>query len=272
MSDAPQRPGVSAGVPSVARMNDYFLGGKDNFAADREAAEKVLALIPDAKVMGEYVQEFRERVVRYLVEQGIRQFIHVGSGLPTKQNVHEVAQSLDPGAHVVYVADDPVALNHARALLATNARTGVVEGDILHPDAMLDDPALGQLIDFSRPVGVLIVGSLQYIPDENDPFENVARLCERLAPGSFLCLTHAVFDGRPEIAEQIADVFREALNRPKGGPRNRDQALRFFDGLDLVEPGFIYVRQWHSDAPVSKQEEKRAWVLAGVAQKPPSVT
>jgi hypothetical protein len=268
MNDTPRRPGVSANAPSVARMNDYFLGGKDNFAADREAAARVLELIPDAKAMGEYVQEFRERVVRYLVEQGVTQFVHVSSGLPTKRNVHEVAQSLDPDANVVYVADDPVALNHARALLATNARTGVVEGDILHPDAMLDDPTLSQLIDFDRPVGVMIIGGLQYIPDEDGPFENVARLCERLAPGSFLCLTHAVFDGRPEIAEQIADVFREALNRPKGGPRNRDQAVRFFDGLELVDPGFIYVRQWRSSTPVSDQEAKRAWVLAGVARKP----
>jgi hypothetical protein len=249
-------------------MNDFFLGGKDNFAADREAAAKILALAPEAKAMGEDVQGFRERSVRFLVEQGVRQFVHVGSGLPTQRNVHEIAQALVPETHVVYVADDLVALNHARALLATNERIGVVEGDVLHPDDLLADPGLRKLIDLDQPVAVLIFGTLQYIPDQDGPFEKVSRLCSLLASGSYLGLTHAVFDTRPDIAERIADIYREALDRPEGGPRNRAEALRFFDGLELVEPGFAYVRQWRPEKPVSDYEAKKAWVVAGVARKP----
>ncbi|MEU8247805.1 SAM-dependent methyltransferase [Nonomuraea sp. NPDC048916] len=271
MSDASRRrPRISAGTPNVARMNDYFIGGKDNFAADREAVEKVLALAPEARAMGEQVQAFRERVVRHLVEQGVRQFVHIGSWLPTARNAHEIAQSLAPDAHVVYVADDPVVLSHARAILATNEQTGVVEGDVLHPDELVDDPGLRRLIDLDRPVAVLIFGSLQYIPDSDGPFESVARLCERLPAGSHLGLTHAVFDTRPDVAEQIADIYREALGRPDGGPRTRDQAARFFDGLELVDPGFVYARQWRPETPVSEQEAKKTWVAAGLARKGPA--
>ncbi|GIH93525.1 SAM-dependent methyltransferase [Planobispora siamensis] len=269
MSEASQRPaGLSAGTPNVARMNDYFLGGKDNFAADRAAAEKVLALAPEAKAMGRHVQAFRENVVRYLVEQGVGQFVHVGSWMPTQRNLHEVARSLAPESRVAYVADDPVALNHARAFLAVDDRTTAVEGDILHPDELLDDPGLRKLIDLDRPVAVLIFGTLQYIPDEDGPFESVARLCGRLPSGSYLGLTHAVFDTRPDIAERIADIYRKVLDKPGGGPRTRDQALRFFDGLELVEPGFVYVRQWRPPAPVPDRLAQKSWVVAGLARKP----
>lgn len=271
MSDASQRPSarVSASTPSVARMNDYFVGGKDNFAVDRDIAEQVLALAPEAKAMGEYVQAFRERAVRHLAEQGVRQFVNIGVGLPTERNVHEIAQAIAAESRVVYVADDPVALNHSRALLTTNERIGVVEGDILHPDELVAEPLMRRLIDFERPVAVLIFGgTLQYIPDDEGPQEKVARLRELLAPGSHLGLTHAVFDSRPDIRDAITDIFRKALGRPTGAPRTRDQALRFFDGLELVEPGFVYVRQWRNDEPVSDAETRRAWVMAGVASKP----
>ncbi|WP_336207325.1 SAM-dependent methyltransferase [Nonomuraea sp. LPB2021202275-12-8] len=269
MSDDSQQPAprVSASVPSVARMNDYFLGGKDNFAADREAVQQVLALAPEAKAMGEHVQLFREKVVRHLVEQGVGQFVQIGSWLPTQRNVHEIAQAVEPETRVVYVADDPVALNHARALLATDERTGVVDGDILHPDELLADPVMGRLIDFDLPVAVLIFGALQYIPDDDAPYEKVARVCARLSPGSYLGITHAVFDSRPDIAEAIADIYRQALGRPSGGPRTRDQALRFFDGLELVEPGFVYIRQWRPRTPISDAEARQSWVCAGLARK-----
>lgn len=271
MSEASQRPSarVSASTPSVARMNDYFVGGKDNFAVDRDIADQVLALAPEAKAMGEYVEAFRERAVRHLAGQGVRQFVNIGVGLPTERNVHSIAQSIAPESQVIYVADDPVALNHSRALLATNERTGVVEGDILHPDELVADPVMRRLIDFEQPVAVLIFGgTLQYIPDDEKPQEKVARLRDLLAPGSHLGLTHAVFDNRPDIRDAISDIFRKALGRPTGAPRDREQALRFFDGLELVEPGFVYVRQWRNDAYISHSEIERAWVMAGVARKP----
>ncbi|WP_049572811.1 SAM-dependent methyltransferase [Nonomuraea sp. SBT364] len=268
MSDEPRRPGVSAGTPSVARMNDFFLGGKDNFAADREAVARVLALAPEAKAMGEHVQVFREKVVRHLAQEGVTQFVHLGSWLPTQRNVHEMAQEIAPESRVVYAADDPVALNHARAILARDERVGAVEGSILRPDELVADPATRRLIDFDRPVAVLIFGSLQYIPDGDGPFESVARLCALLPAGSYLGITHAVFDSRPDIAERIADIYRQALQRPSGGPRTRDQVARFFDGLELVEPGFVYVRRWRPESPVSEAEAAASWVVGGLARKP----
>lgn len=270
MSDAtqPPSPGVSASTPSVARINNYFAGGKDNFAIDRELAEKVLALAPEAKAMGEHVQEFRQRVVTHLVEAGVRQFLQIGAWLPVERNVHQIAQELAPESRAVYVADDPVALNHARALLATNERTGVAEGVILEPDAILDHPVTRRLIDLSQPVMVLLFGMLQYIPDDFGAYESVAALCDRLAPGSYVAITHAVFDTRPDIAEAVADIYRDALKRPSGGPRTMAEAKRFFDGLELIDPGFVYVRQWRPHTPVSDAEAVKTWIAAGVGRKP----
>ncbi|MDA0632305.1 SAM-dependent methyltransferase [Nonomuraea sp. MCN248] len=269
MSDAtPPVPGVSASTPSVARINNYFAGGKDNFAIDREIAEKVLTLAPEAKDIGTHVQEFRQRVVAHLVKAGVRQFLQVGAWLPVQRNVHQIAQELAPESRAVYVADDPVALNHARALLATNERVGVAEGVILQPDKIVEHPVTRQLIDFSQPVMVLLFGMLQYIPDDFGAYESVAALCDRLAPGSYVAITHAVFDTRPDIAEAVADIYRDALKRPTGGPRTMAEARRFFDGLELIEPGFVYVRQWRPETPVSDAEAVKHWVAAGVGRKP----
>lgn len=270
MSDAPQPPvpGVSAGKPSVARINNYFAGGKDNFAIDRAIGEKVLTLAPEAKEMGVHVQAFRERSVTHLIRAGVRQFLQIGSWLPVPRNVHQIAQDLAPESRTVYVADDAVALNHARALLATDERTGVAEGNILDPDKILEHPMTRRCLDLSQPVMVLLFGMLQYIPDDYGIYESVAALSDRLAPGSHVAITHAVFDTRPDIAEAVADIYREALGRPTGKPRTMAEAERFFDGLELIEPGFVYVRQWRPEAPVSDAEAAKTWIAAGIGRKP----
>ncbi|MFF5205672.1 SAM-dependent methyltransferase [Streptosporangium sp. NPDC000396] len=269
MSDAARRPPASLDttVPNIARMNDYFLGGKDNFAADREAADRVLAIAPEIKAMAKEAQAFLGRVVRYLVERGLTQFLAVGWGLPTQQNVHQVAQSLVPGTRVVYVADDPIVLSHARALLATNPDTAVVEGDVLHPGELLADPELRKLIDLNRPVAVLITSALQFIPDEDDPFKSVALLRDSLPVGSHLVIAHAVFDMRPEAAGPIVDIYRQILNRTEDASRTRKQVLRFFDGLELVDPGLVYLRHWHPDNPLTVQGPEKTWTVGGVARK-----
>ncbi|MDP9867724.1 MULTISPECIES: SAM-dependent methyltransferase [Streptosporangium] len=269
MSDAARRPpaGLDTSVPNVARMNDYFLGGKDNFAADRAAAEEVLAIAPEIRTMAKESQAFVGRAVRHLVERGITQFVSIGSGLPTQRNVHQVAQSLDPAARVLYVADDPVVLSHAMALLATDPRTSVVRGDLLHPDELLADHELRRLIDLERPVALLIPSALQFIPGEDGPFKSVALLRDAVAVGSHLVIAHAVFDTRPEAAGPLVDIYRRVLGRSEDASRTRKQVLRFFDGMELIDPGLVYIRQWRPDNPLAAQRPEKVWTVAGVARK-----
>jgi hypothetical protein len=259
--------GIDSSTPNLARMHDYFIGGKDNFAVDREAAEAVLATAPEVRVMAQEHQAFQGRVIRFLVEQGITQFINLGSGLPSEPNTHELARSLAPDARVAYVDNDPVVLAHARAILARGAGTGVVKGDILHPAELLADPDLRQVIDLDQPVAVLLLGVLQYIPDGHEPFRRVAELCEALPAGSHVVITHVVFDSRPEVAEPIVALYRRMLGHAEGGARTRETVLPFFDGLELVEPGLVYVREWRPDSPFLTERPEKAWVMVGVGRK-----
>ncbi|MEU4832567.1 SAM-dependent methyltransferase [Streptosporangium sp. NPDC023615] len=269
MSDAARRPasGLNTSVPNVARMNDYFLGGKDNFAADREAAERVLAVAPEIRAMAQESHAFLGRVVRHLVEQGMRQFVVIGSGLPTRRSAHEVAQEIEPETRVVYVATDPVVLSHSRAMLATDGRTTVVEGDVLHPRELLADPELRRLIDLERPVAVLILSALQFIPDEDDPHKSVAVLREAVPVGSHFAIAHVVFDTRPEAAGPLVDIYRRVLGRQEDASRTSDQVLRFFDGLELVEPGLVHLRHWRPDNPLTTRGPDRTWSMGGVGRK-----
>ncbi|MFI7703848.1 SAM-dependent methyltransferase [Nonomuraea sp. NPDC049480] len=268
MSDEARRlAGVDASTPNLARMHDYFIGGKDNFAVDREAAEAVLAVAPEVRVMAQEHQAFHVRVMRFLAEQGITQFINLGSGLPTELNTHELARSLVPDAHVVYVDNDPVVLTHGRAILARGPRTAVVEGDVMHPAELLADPDLRRIIDLDRPVALLLFGILQYIPDDNDPFRRVAELRDALPVGSHVVISHVVFDSRPEAAQPIVDIYRNILGTQKGGARKREDVLPFFDGLELVEPGLVYVREWRPDSPFLSERPDKAWVMVGVGRK-----
>ncbi|GAA3120481.1 SAM-dependent methyltransferase [Streptosporangium carneum] len=270
MNDSAGQPlaGLDTSVPNIARMNDYFLGGKDNFAADRRAAEQVLAVAPEIRIMARERQAFLGRAVRRLAEQGVDQFVVLGSGLPTRRNVHEVAQGLLPHARVVYVADDPVVLSHGRALLATNSSTAVVRGHALQSDEVLADPGLLRLVDPNLPMAALIPHALQFTPDEDDPLKSVALLRDSMAAGSYLVAAHAVFDTRPEAAEPLVDIYRRILGRNEGTWRTRKQVLRFFDGFDLVDPGLVYLRHWHPENPLAVRGPEKTWTVGGVARKP----
>ncbi|RVX42620.1 O-methyltransferase involved in polyketide biosynthesis [Nonomuraea polychroma] len=259
--------GVDTTTPNLARMHDYFIGGKDNFAADREAAEAVLAIAPEVRVMAQEHQAFHVRVVRYLVDQGITQFVNLGAGLPTELNTHQLARSLVPEARVVYVGDDPVVLTHGRALLARQPGIAVVEGDVMHPADLLADPVLRQTIDLGQPVAVLLFAVLQYIADSSDPFRRVAELRDALPAGSHIVITHVVFDARPEIAEPIVDLYRKFLGDVEGVARTREKVSTFFDGLELVEPGLVYVRDWRPESPFAAERSDKAWVIVGVGRK-----
>jgi S-adenosyl methyltransferase len=234
------------GPANPARVYDYWLGGKDHYAVDRRAGDQVAALAPWVVSEARANRRFIHRVVRYLVHQGITQFIDAGSGLPTARNVHEIAQELNPVARVVYVDHDPVVLTHARALLATDTRTVVVEADARDPERLMTDPGLTGHLDLREPVGVLFAAVLHFVSDAENPAGIVAAVRDRLAPGSHVVISHATPGDEPtasSAAWKAADVYAE-----RAGAftlRDRPAVERLFDGFDLVEPGLVPVRDWH---------------------------
>lgn len=236
---------IGTSTPNPARIYDYLLGGKDNFPADREAAEEVLALAPEVRAVARENRAFLRRAVRYLAgEAGIRQFLDVGTGIPAQGNVHQVAQQVAPDARVVYVDNDPIVLLHARALLAGN-HTTIIQADLREPAAILDHPELREVIDFDQPVAVLLLAILHFITDEEDPAGIVTRLRDAMAPGSYLALSHGTADFRPEATLKAAQVYDRAT-----APlvlRSHAQIGRFFDGLELVPPGLVQVTAWRPD-------------------------
>ncbi|MFC4588258.1 SAM-dependent methyltransferase [Sphaerisporangium corydalis] len=224
--------GVDPDVPNVARMYDYYLGGKDNYAADREAAQRVIDVFPQTPQLARVNRAFLQNAVRHLAgEAGIRQFLDIGSGLPTRENVHQVAQGIDPDARVVYVDRDPVALAHARALLVENDLTRVMQGDLRRPDEILAQKELSEIIDFSQPVAILLIFVLHFVRDNENPYEIVKTLMDAAAPGSYLVLSHAERDTRLLDGVPVYDAATSPAVL-----RSYDEIARFFEGLEPVDP------------------------------------
>ena len=252
-SPSPQPPGppphVNPLTPNVARMYDYFLGGNNSYPIDRETAERVLTQFPTLRIITRENRHTLIRVVQYLAaEEGVRQFIDIGSGLPTQRNVHEAAREVAPGARTVYVDYDPVVCLQAEALLADDPLTGVIEADLRDPDGILQHPVTSQLIDFERPVAVLLMAILHFIPDSDDPQGAVSRLVERLAPGSYLALSHASQEQQRDAgAREAAGEYRRATAQMVF--RSRDQVTEFFRGLQFVEPGLVGIADWRNPEP-----------------------
>jgi hypothetical protein len=232
--------------PNAARMYDYYLGGSHNFAADRELAAKVLEAWPDVPRADQANRAFLRRAVRFLAGQGIEQFLDIGSGIPTVGNVHEVAQEAAPGARVVYVDTDPVAVTHSRAILADDPLTTVVESDGRDPATLLADPGVTGLLDLGRPVGLLMVAMLHFVPDEQDPRSVVAGYAGRLAPGSWLVVSHGSTDTAPGVATM------EKLYERTASPirmRSRTEVEALLADVDLVGPGVEFLPAWRPDHP-----------------------
>jgi SAM-dependent methyltransferase len=252
---------------SPARAYDYLLGGSHNFAVDREGARRSIAVMPDVAVQAQTNRAFLHRAVGYLVQAGVRQFLDIGSGIPTRGNVHEVAQKATEDARVVYVDVDPVAVAHARQLLSVDDRATAIREDLRRPEAILDHPEVRKLLDFDEPVAVLLVAILHYIPEEDDPYRVVDRLREVLSPGSYLVVAHPTDEARPE---EWANLLR--LSREHAIPlalRTRAQIARFFTGMDLVEPGIVWAPQWHPESPDDVGDRpERSSVVVGVGRKP----
>ncbi|WP_433325279.1 SAM-dependent methyltransferase [Spirillospora sp. CA-294931] len=251
-------------VPNAARMYDYYLGGKDNYAADREAAEKIMALGPSRDICVAN-RRFLGRAVRLAAASGIGQFLDLGTGLPTQDNVHQVAKRVDSGARVVYVDSDPMVLAHARALRALDATTAVIHRDIRDPDGVLGHPEVERLIDFDAPVAVLFVAVLHCLTDAEDPWTVVRRLTARMVPGSLLIISHLTDDAHPEVGAAAREVYENAT-----APLvHRSQAAisRFFDGFELLEPGVTTVNRWRPDDDLDRGRPGGEWFYVGVGRK-----
>ncbi|HZU57844.1 MAG TPA: SAM-dependent methyltransferase [Actinocrinis sp.] len=257
---------IDTSVAHTARMYDYYLGGKDNYEVDRDAAEQVLAVFPQMRTIARENRAFLGRAVRYLAGKGISQFLDIGTGIPGPGNTTEVAHQVAPDARVVYVDNDPIVMAHASALLADHdpARTSVIHGDLRDPHGILDDPRVRAVLDFDQPVAVLLVAVLHFIEERERPAEIVQTLMSSVPPGSFLVLSHASADNERELATEAATVYDRANARIS--LRSKPEIARFFDGLELVEPGIVELPWWQPDGEVTADPEQN-WGYAAVAYK-----
>lgn len=260
---------MGGGRASVARMYDAALGGKDHYQVDLDANEALMAVSPQIVNEARSNRAFLGRVVRFLAQEaGIRQFLDLGSGLPTQNNVHQVAQRVDPAARVVYVDNDPVVLAHGHALLADNDSTTVITADMREPQNILAHPGLLDHLDLSQPTAVLFVSVLHCVADEAEPARSVSTLLEALPAGSYLALSHLVSDD-----EAAATAFTDTVRAHAdwGRVRTPEETRAFFRGLDLVEPGLVDVRDWRADAngdSAADEPTADVWEYGGVGRKP----
>jgi SAM-dependent methyltransferase len=246
---------IDVSRPNAARIYDYFLGGSHNFTIDRQLGDQVRGVMPDVPTQAMANRQFMRRAVTYCVQTGIRQFLDIGSGIPTSGNVHEVTGRLAPDSRVVYVDMDPVAVAHSLAILEGNDRATAIHEDLRRPDQILDHPDLRAMIDLSQPVAVVLVAVLHAVPEEDQPAKVLARLREAMAPGSHLVIAHGTDEGDPERAHHL-----QAMSARTNTPlclRSRDGVAALFDGFKIVEPGVVWVSQWRPDPqdPADPQPE-----------------
>ncbi|HEU5160072.1 MAG TPA: SAM-dependent methyltransferase [Streptosporangiaceae bacterium] len=255
-------------VPNVARMYDYYLGGKDNYAADRAAGDQVVAVMPNVLDFTRANRRFLSRVVTMLARQGIRQFLDIGSGLPTQENVHEIAQRTAVESRVVYIDNDPVVLAHGRALLADNPRTTVVQADLREPRSVIDHPDVRRLLDFDEPVAILLLAILHFIPDGANPAGIVQTLRGSLVPGSYLVISHG---HAGKVSKDVEKQVRGAYSNTAAGdiiPRTPEQILEYFEGMDVLEPGVVPVEAWRLDDGPVEVDLTKGGFFAVVGRKP----
>ncbi len=254
--------GISTDVPHPARVYDYLLGGKDNFSVDREAAEMSLKISPEIRHSARANRQFLVRAVRFLRDSGIRQFLDVGTGLPTSPNTYEVAQDGHPDARVVYVDKDPVVVVHAEALMASNKTTAVIQADLRNVEEVL--AATGKLLDFTKPVGLLFVACLHNIPDHDDPSGTVARYLTALAPGSYLVISHVTDELDPERMHAITAEYAKRGTVFVG--RSKESIQRMFNRAELVDPGVVLISYWRPDNGRPDYNADQVWGYSGVAR------
>ncbi|GAA4789588.1 SAM-dependent methyltransferase [Streptomyces ziwulingensis] len=256
---------INANVPTAARMYDYYLGGKDNYAADRAAVGELDKVVPSTRQLALNNRRFLQRVVRTLTQEyGVRQFLDHGSGLPTQDNVHQVAQRVDPETRVVYVDNDPMVLVHGRALLDQNDRTAVIHADMRSTDEIFEHPDTQRLIDFSQPVAVLFNSVFHCIPDSDTdgPSAVARRVTERLVPGSYALMCQLVSEDA-EVRESVTAFMDQATQGHWGRVREPKDVDRWFEGMDVLEPGLVEVSTWRPDNEVAPRQATKEWIEYG---------
>ncbi len=265
---SPAGPGLDTTVSHSARIWNYWLGGKDNYAADRLAGDKVAAMLPSIVIQARADRAFLGRAIRYLAgEARIRQFLDIGTGLPTADNTHEVAQRVAPEARIVYADNDPLVLVHARALLTSTPEGACdyVEGDLRDPDTILAKAA--RTLDFTQPVALMLLGILHHIPDTDEAYSIVRRLMAALAPGSFLAINHSTSAVNGEAMEEAVRHWNQ-VGTPSMTLRTPQQITRFFDGLELLPPGVVSCSRWRPDLSPGEEQPPEVDEFSGVARKP----
>ncbi|WP_375336721.1 SAM-dependent methyltransferase [Amycolatopsis sp. SID8362] len=262
-------PGVDISVPSMARTYDFMLGGGHHFAVDRAVGEQIERAMPGLRDAARVNRAFLGRAVRFMTAQGIRQFLDIGSGIPTVANVHEVAQAQDPDCRVVYVDRDPVAVAHSELMLAGNDRAAIVQADMRDPEKIFDAPQVRALLDFEKPVGLLMLLMLHWVPDESGPLELVGRYGAALAPGSFLAITHVTGDHQGENLEEATEAIKESRSPDQVNLRTHAQVTELFTGFEIVEPGLVGCGEWRPAGPadISAAAEMNMLVYAGIGRK-----
>ena len=263
-----EMPKLDTTVPQTARIWNHLLGGKDNFAVDREVGDQIIANQPQLAENARLSRAYLARAVRYLAgEAGVRQFLDIGTGIPSAGNVHDVAQEVAPESRVLYVDNDPIVLAHARALMAGTAEGPVafIQADLREPEAILSDPAVAGTLDLAQPVGLVLIGVMHHLRDDDDPRRIVATLVDALAPGSYLVLSQSTPDFDPDAMRALAAASEQ------GGipnvPRSLADTEPFFAGLELVEPGLVPMATWRPD-PGAEQDPRSVYAYGGVARKP----
>jgi O-methyltransferase involved in polyketide biosynthesis len=272
MSDAPQvPPGMDTSRPTPARIYDYMLRGDQHFDIDRMAAEQILAAAPEIRDAAFSNRGFHQRAAKWIAERGVRQFIDIGSGLPTVGNTHQVVQQVHPDARVVYVDNDPMVALHSQAIIEAGNTIAVVCGDLREPASLMDDPELQRLIDPSQPTGLLITGVVMFVSDESDPYGLVSGYVHQMAPGSYLSLSHLTDEHKPPAAaEGFRRVFDTATEHLYF--RNRAQVAQFFDGLEIVppyedaKPEITFTGIWGAEDPVLADSDGSRWLYCGVGR------
>jgi SAM-dependent methyltransferase len=263
------QPVIDTTRPHSARMYDFYLGGKDNFAADRETAEKAMRSWPAVRTAVRENRAFLGRAVRYLVaETGVRQFLDIGTGLPSANNVHEVAQAVAPESRVVYVDNDPIVLAHARALLtsAPQGRTAYIDADLREPEQILASPAVAETLDLSQPVALMLVAILHFLVDADDPARIVTALLDALAPGSYLIASHVTPEHDPEGVSGLERTYRQG-GIPAQARTAKDFAAMAFRGLEMIDPGVVLVSEWRRPDGFRPEPEDVNW-YGGIGRKP----
>jgi SAM-dependent methyltransferase len=254
---------VDVSKPNPARVYDYLLGGANNFEVDRGLAKRLVEMVPDVAFMVIENRSFLRRAVTFLAKAGIEQFLDLGSGIPTVGNTHEVAQQINPACRVLYVDQEAVAVAHSDLLLAGNSQAGILRADVRKPEAILNDPKTRSMLDFSRPVAILMFAVVHFMDANDDPAKVIKAYRDATAPGSYLALSHITAEGRPDMIDAVAEYSTKASM--EGNLRGRDEIKGFFDGYELVEPGLVFTPQWRGELDVC--DPWRSAVYAGVGKK-----